>query len=97
MLRFHIPLVKTDGPPDQPSVGARRCLIIRSLLRFHIPLIEPDVRISRIRLSDKDSCVRPRQIARLTAPPWTEPIHRVSIHAGLGLCSCFRPFANQDG
>ena len=27
-------------------------------LRFHIPLIEPDVRISRIRLSDKDSCVR---------------------------------------
>jgi len=30
-------------------------------LRFHIPLIEPDVRISRIRLSDKESCLRPRE------------------------------------
>ena len=32
-------------------------------LRFHIPLIKPDVRISRIRLSDKDSCVRTRNVA----------------------------------
>jgi hypothetical protein len=30
------------------------------LLRFHIPLIEPDVQISRIRLSDKTSRLRPR-------------------------------------
>ena len=29
-----------------------RCLISSSMLRLHIPLIEPDVRISRIRLSD---------------------------------------------
>ena len=28
------------------------------------PLIEPDVRISRIRLSDKPSCLRPRQVTR---------------------------------
>src|SRR5205809_3780964 len=28
-------------------------------LRFHIPLVEPDGRFSRIRLSDKVSCVRP--------------------------------------
>ena len=41
----------------------------RSVLRFHIPLIEPDVRISRIRLSDKDSCVRPRKVARLLFQP----------------------------
>ncbi len=34
-----------------------------TLLRFHLPLIKPDVRISRIRLSDKDSCVRPRNVA----------------------------------
>ena len=34
-----------------PFVG--RCLTSPSLLRFHTPLIEPDVRISRIRLSDK--------------------------------------------
>src|ERR1700733_1591304 len=30
-------------------------------LRFQSPLIEPDMRISRIRLSDKTSCVRPRK------------------------------------
>jgi hypothetical protein len=30
-----------------------RCLTIRTMLRFHIPLIEPDVRICRIRLSEK--------------------------------------------
>jgi hypothetical protein len=29
-----------------------RCLTGSSMLRLHIPLIEPDVRISRIRLSD---------------------------------------------
>ena len=34
-----------------------------SSFRFHVPLIEPDGRISRIRLSDKDSCVRPREVA----------------------------------
>ena len=28
--------------------------------RFHLPLIEPDVRICRIRLSDKDSGCRPQ-------------------------------------
>ena len=40
-----------------------------SVPRFHIPLIEPDVRISRIRLSDKNSCVRPRKVARLHFQP----------------------------
>ena len=29
-----------------------------AMLRFHSPLVEPDVRVSRIRLSDKDSCAR---------------------------------------
>ena len=33
--------------------------------RFHIPLIEPDMQISRIRLSDKISRLRPR----LLTPP----------------------------
>jgi len=28
------------------------------MLRFHLPLIEPDLRIARIRLSDKTSCLR---------------------------------------
>ncbi len=33
------------------------------MLRFHLPLIKPDLRISRIRLSDKDSYCRPRNVA----------------------------------
>jgi len=41
-----------------------RCLTSRSVLRFHIPLIEPDGRISRIRLSDKHSRLRPREVIR---------------------------------
>jgi len=35
-----------------------RCLTSPATLRFHTPLIEPDVRLSRIRLSDKVSRVR---------------------------------------
>jgi hypothetical protein len=34
------------------------------MLRFHSPLIEPEVRISRIRLSDKGSCGRTRALTR---------------------------------
>src|SRR3954471_22708539 len=37
--------------------------VARPWLRFHIPLIEPDMRISRIRLSDKISRLRPRRAA----------------------------------
>ena len=32
-------------------------------LRFHTPLIEPDMQISRIRLSDKTSRLHPRHVA----------------------------------
>ena len=32
------------------------------MLRFHIPLIKPDVQISRIRLSDKESRGRSRKV-----------------------------------
>jgi len=40
--------------------------VLQSVLRLraHVPLIEPDVRISRIRLSDKTSCVRTRVAGR---------------------------------
>ena len=34
-----------------------RCLTSLALLRFHIPLIEPDVRICRIRLSEKTHAI----------------------------------------
>ena len=40
-----------------------RCLTSPTMLRFHFPLIKPDVRFSRIRLSDKGSCCRPRNVA----------------------------------
>jgi hypothetical protein len=36
--------------------------VARPWLRFHTPLIEPDVRIARIRLSDKTSRLRPRHV-----------------------------------
>jgi hypothetical protein len=38
-----------------------RCPTSLPVLRFHLPLIEPDLRIARIRLSDKTSCFRPQQ------------------------------------
>ena len=44
--------------PPLSSGGAR---VTSPSLRFHIPLIEPDVQISRIRLSDKTSRLHPRR------------------------------------
>src|SRR5258708_8079845 len=37
-------------------------LVVQPWLGFHIPLIEPDRQISRIRLSDKTSRLRPRHV-----------------------------------
>ncbi len=45
--------------PPLWSVGAS---IAEPLLRFHTPLIEPDVQISRIRLSDETSRLHPRHV-----------------------------------
>ena len=42
-----------------PSGGA---LVVQPWLRFHIPLIEPDMRISRTRLSDKNSLFRVQRL-----------------------------------
>ena len=58
------------------------------MLRFHSPLIEPDVRISRIRLSDKDSRVRPRE-ARPRSP--LEPDQAQRRRAGSGPGSVTAP------
>src|SRR5205823_9000785 len=38
-----------------PPLSSGGALLVRPWLRFHIPLIEPDMQISRIRLSDKTS------------------------------------------
>ena len=48
-----------DLLPPLSSGGAR---VTQPWLRFNIPLIEPDMQISRIRLSDKTS----RRLARVT-------------------------------
>ena len=47
--------------PTLSSVGAS---LAPPCFRFHTPLIEPDVRIFRIRLSEKGSRCRPREITR---------------------------------
>ena len=39
-----------------------RCLNGSTMARFHIPLIEPDMQISRIRLSDKSSRFRVQRL-----------------------------------
>jgi len=39
-----------------------RCLNGSTMARFHIPLIEPDMQISRIRLSDKNSRFRVQRL-----------------------------------
>ena len=44
-----------------PALSFAGASLASPCFRFHFPLIEPDVRISRIRLSDKASCVRPRK------------------------------------
>jgi hypothetical protein len=47
-----------------PALSVVGALISITMFRFHIPLIKPDVRISRIRLSDKESRCRPRESSR---------------------------------
>jgi hypothetical protein len=45
-----------------PLLSSGGALVAQPWLRFHTPLIEPDVQISRIRLSDKTSRLRPRHV-----------------------------------
>src|SRR5271169_6132695 len=47
-----------------PALSLAGASLASPCFRFHIPLIEPDVRISRVRLSEKGSRCRPREIAR---------------------------------
>ena len=76
-----------------------RCLNSLTMLRFHIPLVEPDVRFSRIRLSDKASCVRPRKVAcRPRQPNQTQGIVEIFIREtcispGMSLVFGLQPLA----
>ena len=45
-----------------PPLSSGGASIAEPFLRFHTPLIEPDVQISRIRLSDKTSRLHPRHV-----------------------------------
>jgi len=45
-----------------PPLSSGGASLARPWLRLHIPLIEPDMQISRIRLSDKTSRLRPRHV-----------------------------------
>ena len=45
-----------------PPLSFGGALVVLPWLRFHIPLIEPDMQISRIRLSDKSSRFRVRRL-----------------------------------
>ena len=56
-----------------------RCLTSPALLRFHLPLIEPDVQISRIRLSDQVTHVRSRE-AELPMLEFQQPQTLVQVY-----------------
>jgi len=47
-----------------PALSYAGASLFPPCFRFHTPLIEPDVRISRFRLSEKGSRCRPREMAR---------------------------------
>lgn len=61
--------------------------MIPAMPRFHIPLIKPDVRFSRIRLSDRSSRFRPRKAPRPLLQP-NEPQFPVQVLVGV---ACGRP------
>jgi hypothetical protein len=78
------------GLPDRGSLGSaylfpgpfgRRCLKSFAMLRFHTPLIEPGGRFSRTGLSDKNSRVRPREVARPFAQAH-QPQYLVQVPVG---------------
>src|SRR5258707_4813136 len=58
-------------------------LLAQPWLRFHTPLIEPDMQISRIRLSDKPSRLRPRHVVPKPAQAY-EPEVPVKVRDVLG-------------
>jgi hypothetical protein len=47
-----------------PALSSAGASLAVPCFRFHIPLIEPDVPVSGIRLSEKDSRLRPRKALR---------------------------------
>src|SRR5208337_216951 len=61
------------------ALSSGGALVAQPWLRFHTPLIEPDVQISRIRLSDKTS----RSLSRATPSGASAPLDHVMTSANL--------------
>src|SRR6266545_5933424 len=66
-----------------PPLSSGGALLVRPWLRFHIPLIEPDMQISRIRLSDKTSRLHPRHVVPKPAQAY-EPEVPVEMREWIG-------------
>ena len=63
-----------------PALSLAGASLASPCFRFHIPLIEPDGPVSGIRLSEKGSRCRPREIARpLGKADEAQPI----VHGGV--------------
>src|SRR5260221_5759200 len=66
-----------------PPLSSGGASLVRPCLRFHTPLIEPDMQISRIRLSDKPSRLRPRHVVPKPAQAY-EPEVPVKVREWIG-------------
>ena len=66
-----------------PPLSFGGALLVRPWLRFHIPLIEPDMQISRIRLSDNTSRLHPRHVVPKPAQAY-EPEVPVEMREWIG-------------
>src|SRR6202048_3972909 len=69
-----------------PPLSSGGASLVQPWLRFHTPLIEPDMQISRIRLSDKTSRLRPRRAAPTPGQPY-EPEVPVEVREGISPAS----------
>src|SRR6266540_1116175 len=66
-----------------PPLSSGGALVVQPWLRFHIPLIEPDMQISRIRLSDNTSRLHPRHVVPKPAQAY-EPKVPVKMREWIG-------------
>src|SRR6266853_4479777 len=66
-----------------PPLSSGGASVSRPWLRFHLPLIEPDMRIYRIRLSDKTSRLHPRRAATKLGQTY-EPEVLVKVREWIG-------------
>src|SRR5215207_8938848 len=66
-----------------PPLSSGGASVVRPWLRFHTPLIEPDMQVSRIRLSDKTSRLHPRHVAPKRAQAY-EPEVPVKVREWIG-------------